>query len=47
MASITTIMLALFAIIGLIVAFVAPIIISNINNLISQTPALQRSRANY
>lgn len=45
-ASITTIMLALFAIIGLIVAFVAPIIISNINNLISQTPALQkRSRA--
>lgn len=41
-ASITTIMLALFAIIGLIVAFVAPIIISNINNLISQTPALQK-----
>ena len=35
-------MLALFAIIGLIVAFVAPIIISNINNLISQTPALQK-----
>ncbi|HDI6953411.1 TPA: cell elongation protein CozEa [Staphylococcus aureus] len=41
-ASITTIMLALFAIIGLIVAFVAPIIISNINNLISQTPALKK-----
>ena len=36
-------MLALFAIIGLIVAFVAPIIISNINNLISQTPALQKA----
>ena len=46
--SITTIMLALFAIIGLIVAFVAPIIISNINNLIeSNTCLTKRSRANY
>lgn len=41
-ASILTIFVVLIAIISIVVAFIAPIIISNINNLIKQTPALQR-----
>ncbi|MDU1273400.1 MAG: AI-2E family transporter [Staphylococcus epidermidis] len=41
-ASITTIFIGLIAIIAIVVSFIAPIIISNINNLIKQTPSLQR-----
>lgn len=41
-ASILTIFVVLIAIIAIVVTFIAPIIISNINNLIKQTPALQR-----
>lgn len=41
-ASILTIFVVLIAIITIVVAFIAPIIISNINNLIKQTPALQK-----
>ena len=43
-ASITTIFIGLIVIIAIVVSFIAPIIISNINNLIKQTPSLQRSR---
>ena len=41
-ASILTIFIGLIAIIAIVVSFIAPIIISNINNLIKQTPALQK-----
>ena len=41
-ASITTIFIGLIAIIAIVVSFIAPIIISNINNLIKQTPSLQK-----
>lgn len=41
-ASITTIFIGLIVIIAIVVSFIAPIIISNINNLIKQTPSLQR-----
>ncbi|PTF17242.1 AI-2E family transporter, partial [Staphylococcus devriesei] len=41
-ASITTIFIGLAAIIAIVVAFIAPIIISNVNSLIKATPSLQR-----
>lgn len=41
-ASIVTIFVGLLAIIALVIAFIAPIIASNVNNLISQIPALQK-----
>ncbi|MCQ9904886.1 AI-2E family transporter, partial [Staphylococcus aureus] len=41
-ASITTIFIGLIAIIAIVVAFIAPIIISNVNSLIKATPSLQK-----
>lgn len=45
-ASITTIFIGLIVIIAIVVSFIAPIIISNINNLIKQTPSLQKKPNN-
>ena len=42
-ASITTIFIGLIAIIAIVVAFIAPIIISNVNSLIKATPSLQKA----
>ena len=41
-ANITTIFIGLIAIIAIVVAFIAPIIISNVNSLIKATPSLQK-----
>ena len=40
-ASITTIFIALIAIVAVVVAFIAPIIISNVNSLIHAIPTIQ------